>query len=601
PPFDALDAGVRRELVATAVEVSFAAGNLALVEDGLPARGLSLILIGSMDVVHEGEVIQVLEPGECFGHPSLLTGMAPAFTIRAREPTSCALFDAGQSRRVLGTEAGAAYVATTLRQRLTRAGHTVHGLLDVGTTPVSAITRPAVFCDPQATIREAAAALGEQGVSAVLVPLGADGELGIVSDADIRACVAEGELDYDAPVASLARSPVPTVPAAQLAVEATVDMLAASASHMAVLDGERISGMLSATDLLGLDARSPIALRHTILGAANEEVLVGAASHLPKLFGLLLRAGVPPRDIGRVLSLQHDALLTRLIDFSLSRHGAAPLPWAWLDLGSAARREFTLASDQDNALAYGAPPPEAAQKIDEYFARLGDDVNAGLARCGVGIDNDGVLAGDRRWRMSKPDWMRTFDDCLREPNESHLIRATVAFDFRPAAGGLTIAASLNERIRATREHPALMRLMARTATGYPVALGFRGQLAVEKNGPDAGRIDLKRGAIIPLVNLVRFHALACGVTISPTLDRIDAALSAGGIEAGLADALREAFVVITRLRFEHHAACIAAGVAPDNHVDPGALAPIARVELREALHSIRRAQKLLGVWTPQGL
>ena len=64
-----------------------------LVEDGLPAAGLWVILTGSMDIVHEGEAIQVLEPGECFGHPSLLTGMAPAFTVRAREPSTCALFE----------------------------------------------------------------------------------------------------------------------------------------------------------------------------------------------------------------------------------------------------------------------------------------------------------------------------------------------------------------------------------------------------------------------------------------------------------------------------------------------------------------------------
>ena len=64
-----------------------------------------------------------------------------------------------------------------------------------------------------------------------------------------------------------------------------------------------------------------------------------------------------------------------------------------------------------------------------------------------------------------------------------------------------------------------MRLLARTAAGFPVALGFRGQLAVDAA---TGRLDLKRGAIIPLVNLVRYHALAAGVTISNTLDRIEA-------------------------------------------------------------------------------
>jgi CBS domain-containing protein len=595
PPFDAIDAERLQAVVADAQERAYRAGEAVLVEDGLPAGGLWVILSGSMDLLHEGEAIQVLEPGECFGHPSLLTGMAPAFTVRAREDATCAFLSADAGRRVLGTEAGARYVATTMRKRLTRAGHTVHGLLDVGTTPVSAIMRPPAFCEPECSVRDAAARLGEAGVSALLMHL-ADDELAIVADADIRAAVAAGGAPLDAPVRAIARTPVPTVPVGQLAVEATVDMLAVGTEHVAVLDDGRVCGLLSASDLLGLDARSPIALRHMILGAADEDGLVRSVEHLPRLFGLLIRAGVPPRDVGRVLSLQHDAVVTRLIDFSIWRHGGAPVPWAWLDLGSAARREFTLASDQDNALAYAAWDPGSEAEVDRYFARLGSDVNEGLVRCGIGIDNNGVLAGKRLWRMSKPDWLKTFDECLTEPDESHLIRASVAFDFRPAAGGLTIAAELTDRMRAARAYPQFMRLMARSATGFPVAIGFRGQIATERDG----RVDLKRGGVIPLVNLVRFHALASGVTISPTLDRIEALANVGGLERGLADALGEAFTVITRTRFEHHAALIGAGSAADNLIDPGELPPIARGELREALMAVKRAQKQLGAWAPTG-
>ena len=76
-----------------------------------------------------------------------------------------------------------------------------------------------------------------------------------------------------------------------------------------------------------------------------------------------------------------------------------------------------------------------------------------------------------------------------------------------------------------------MRLLARSASGYPVALGFRGQLATGRDGAPPGRLEVKHGAIIPLVNLVRYHALATGVTISPTLDRIDAVAGAGGLRA----------------------------------------------------------------------
>jgi CBS domain-containing protein len=380
----------------------------------------------------------------------------------------------------------------------------------------------------------------------------------------------------------------------QLAIEATVDMLAAGVEHMAVLDGGRVCGVVSAADLLGLDAHSPIGLRHTILGAADVDVLVQAVSHLPQLFLTLSRAGVPSRDLGRVLSLAHDAVVARLIDFSIWTHGPAPLPWAWLDMGSAARREFTLASDQDNAMAYARAAPGAAltpEAADAYFERLGRDVNAGLERCGIGLDNNGVMAGNRRWRMTKTDWLRTFDECLLEPDESHLVRATVAFDFRPAAGGLAVAADLTARIRAARDHPQFMRLMARAASGFPVPLGFRGQLSAD----DGGHLDIKRGAIIPVVNLVRYHALSAGVTISPTLDRIEAVAMAGGLEEDEAAALREAFEVITRLRFAHHAELIATGRPADNRIDPGALTPIARTDLREALHTVRRAQKRLPV------
>jgi CBS domain-containing protein len=594
PPFDRLDPALVSELAARAGRhEQAAAGVVVLTEDGPPASGLWVILSGSMELVHQGEVISTLGPGECFGHPSLLTGMAPAFTVRAREPSCCALLAADDARRVLATEPGVAYVAQTLRLRLTRAGQTVHGLHEVGTTPVSAIMRPATFVPAEMPLREALRELDRAEVTALLVGGGESdvADLAIVGDAEVRAALGDERITLDTPLRAVARFPVPAVPVGQLAIEATVDMLAAGAEHLAVIKAGRVCGLVSARDLLGLDARSPIGLRHTILGAADQTVLERAVSHLPALFLALSRAGVPPRDLGRVLSLQHDAVVARLVDFSISRRGPAPLAWAWLDLGSAARREFTLASDQDNALAYADPPADDGDEVDAYFAHLGADVNAGLASCGIGVDHNGVLARERRWRMSRHDWLRTFDEVLTEPDESHLVRASVAFDFRPAAGGLAMGPELTARMRAARKHPQFMRLLARAAAGAPVALGFRSQLSTDREG----RLDLKAGAIIPLVNLVRYHALANGVTISPTLDRIEAAAAAEGLPRADADALAEAFTIVTRVRMDHHAQRLEAGEPADNMIDPGALAPIARGELREALQAVRRAQKRLPV------
>src|SRR5262249_10923661 len=157
----------------------------------------------------------------------------------------------------------------------------------------------------------------------------------------------------------------------------------------------------------------------------------------------------------------------------------------------------------------------------------------------------------------------------------------------PTAGGLSLVAELTDKIRTARGHPGFMRLMARSATGYPVALGFRGQLATGRHDEPPGRLDLKHGAIIPLVNLVRFHALANGVTISPTMDRMEGVAGMGAIDKALGDGLRDAFESITRLRFEHHAALIAAGSPADNLINPDELSAIVRAELREALQVVR--------------
>jgi CBS domain-containing protein len=619
-PFRSLDPGARAAAVASAAVYDYPADDAILVEDGPPAQSLWIVLSGTVALLHEGQAIGVLGSGECFGHPSLLSGMAPGFTVRTRGIVRCAVMPRAAAEAVLATAAGSAYVATTMRWRLALQTHTVRGLPDVGTTPVSAIMGPPVFLARSSTVREAIRRLSDREVVAVLIrdaeatdttgttdTTGSTGTTGttgttslaMITDAEIRAALDGGTLDLDAPVSTVWRHPAPAVPLRRLAVEAAVEMLAAHSDCVAVTDDDRVVGVLSTADLAGLDARSPIALRHTLLGSADEAGLERAAALIPPLFVLLHDAGLSPRDIGRVLSLQHDAIVSRLIDFSMSRHGRlavadeAEVLWAWLDVGSTARREFTLASDQDNALAYGEPPPGQGPAVDAYFERLGREVGAGLVRCGIGADDNGVLAGARAWRMSKAHWIQTFDDCLTIPDESHLLRATVAFDFRSAAGSLSVTAELSERVREARQHPMFLRRMAHLGSSFAVALNRRGQLQTGRRGDPAGTLDLKRGAIVPLVNLVRYHALASAVTISPTLDRIEAAASLGELDRDSAESLREAFNVICAVRFRHHAQQISAGSAPDNLIAPDGLGPVLRADLTVALKSVRQAQRRL--------
>ncbi len=579
------------EVAGAALECEFAAGTTALVEDGEPTQALFVIATGSMDLEHDGNVVDVLEPGECFGHPSLLSGMAPAFTVRAREPSRCYAIPREPALRALGSQPGARYIALSLRERLVRTGHTVHALPQVATLRLgSLVDRPPLVLAPGTTVRNAAAAMTAQHVTAALVNAGPD--VGIVTDADMRERVLAFGRSPEEPVRAAARVPAPRAPADRTAGEALVDMLDLGVREVCVEDADgQVIGVLTVEQIAGGE-NSPFGLRHALAHARDEEALVRTATAgLPRLLDALLAAGVSPADIGRVLSVQSDTATARLTDFAMEHLGQSPCAWAWLGLGSVARRELTLASDQDNALAYADP---ADPEVDAYFQQLASHINAGLARCGFGADAAEVLARNPAWRMSASRWREVFESCLERPDRSHLVRAAVSFDFRHVAGGLPITQPLVEVVREAREHPDFIRRLARTVTDWKVALRRRGGFATD----DDGAFDIKRGGVLPIVNLGRLHAISAGITVSGTLDRLIAAERVGQLESETAEALREAWGVVMRARFEHHAACVRAGRPADNRVAPHTLPPLRRAELREALRATQAAQKRIPVFAP---
>jgi CBS domain-containing protein len=593
PPFAGLEPAELGAAARAATARTFRAGESALVEDGEPARALYVIQTGSMELVHAAQVIDVLEPGQCFGHPSLLTGLAPTFTVRAREETRCLLLPRGAALGVFAHPAGVAYIASSLRHRLVRTGHTAHALPALDMTRLGAlVTRPPVSVDATASVRDAAAAMTAAHVTAALVHT-ADGT-GVVTDGDLRERVLAAGRSPDEPVA-VALRPALRAPADRTASEALVDLLDAERRELCVEDAAgRIVGLLSVEDIAGGE-HSPFALRRAIARAADEDAVVDTMrGGLPRLLGSLLSAGLAPADICRALAVQSDTATIRLLGLAFDRRGSAPVAWAWLALGSVARRELTLASDQDNALAYDdAGDPDA----DAWFAAVATDVNAGLARCGLGEDAAEVLARNRRWRMSAGHWRAVFAECLEHPDRSHLVRAAVAFDFRHVAGALDVVAPLAAVVRDARRHPDFIGRLARTATDWKVPLGRRGRVVTDRDR----RIDLKVGGALPIANLGRLHAFAAGITVSGTVDRLVAAQETGHLDPDVATALREAFETVTRIRLERHAECLAAGRPADNRIDPEALPPLRRAALREALRAVADAQRRLSVYTRPGM
>ena len=65
------------------------AGAMILTEDGGPVTFLRVIHSGAVDLVHDGRLLDLLGPGDTFGHAAMLSGLPPGFEARAAEDTLC--------------------------------------------------------------------------------------------------------------------------------------------------------------------------------------------------------------------------------------------------------------------------------------------------------------------------------------------------------------------------------------------------------------------------------------------------------------------------------------------------------------------------------
>ncbi len=556
------------------------AGETMIVEGGPPTKQLYVLRDGTLDLLHTESLVTVMTSGELLGYPSLLTGTAPAFSVRARSDCELYCIPGELGVELLSREDGVRWLATTQRDALLYAARSLSPLPEVQTLPVTSVVRGAPqVCDAETTISEAAGFMNADGHSAILVRA-RDG-LGIVTDADLREKVVVGRVSRDAPVSAIMSAPVHTIGADTLAAEASIAMLTFGVSHLPVLgDDGGVVGLVSAGDLMSLEARSPFALRRSVQRARDEDELVAAATDIPKLFVDLLDARLDAPVICRVLTVLHDTLTARLLELAFERHGAPPVDYAWLVFGSAARNELTLASDQDNGLAYAdTDDPE----VGAYFGRVAQDVNAGLARCGIEADSHGVLAGGEIWHRTLTSWKRVFSIFLDGDDVKLVLNASVCFDYRQAAGRLYVTQALTDLMREAPAHPRFMQCLARLGSGFrPQVSGFRQKLD--------RLVDIKQGGLLPIQNLARYHALERRITIQATLERLAAICKIDAEGAECDRTLREAYLTLKQLQLEHHAVAVREGRKPDNVIDTDALRPLTRASLQEALREVAAAQ-----------
>jgi CBS domain-containing protein len=591
PPFDALDRADVERVAAVAEREFLPTGTTVFSEGDGPVAHLRVIRSGAVEIVCGGRLLDLLGEGELFGHASMLSGLPPGFEARAMEDTVCYRIGAEAAQRLLAGPAGLRFVARSLLEPPTE----LHELArepsrNLADQPVSALVRgEPVVCGPQTTIRQAAERMTEARQTSVVVDLGEDG-WGILTDRDLRSRVIAAGRSGEEPVTAAMSAPAFTCAPDRAAGDVLLEMLDRGFRHFPVVSGRgTVLGVVEDVDLVAVRTRSSFYLRERIALARSVSELVLVAGELAPMVTALHEAHVEAANVMAVYAVVVDALTRRMLELEVARQPDPEVEFAWLALGSQARREALPSSDVDSAIVwFGA---EQSDRIRDRLLAISQPVVAGIERCGLQIDSNGVNASAAPFVRSVDSWQEVARSWIHEPTqEKALILASVLVDSRPVWGVHT-GNPVSETFRLAPTNPQMLRLQARFALARRPPTGFFRGLVVEHTGEHRGRLDLKHGGVLPIVALARWGAMVTGVTSASTAERLRAAAAAGTLSDTDAHTLLDAFELINNLRLDHQVQQLRAGEPPDDHVSPGELSPLMRTHLKEAFRAVTSIQR----------
>ncbi len=594
-PFDDLDDGQLEEL-ADATEVEFFAVGERIFRQGEgPIEHARIVRKGAIELVADGQVFDVLGEGELFGHPSMLSGYPAWFEARAGEDSLCYRLPAAAITPLLGRPTGLRFVARSLVARPPRPGEDAG--LDRALEPVARLVHgPALVCEPGWSIRRVAREMAAAEAAAALVRL-RDGELGIVTDRDLRDRVVAGETSLDAPVTEVMSAPAVTVTPERSGAEVMLEMLERDIHHVPVVwpHGE-VLGVLGDRDLLLAGTELPFSIRREVADAPDAAALRSAAERMRSSVIALHDAEVPPSRVAAIIAVVADAITARLLELAIATLGPPPAALAWLALGSFGRREAVPSSDIESGLIWDRGDESAASR---FMGGLGARVVADLAEAGFTVDAHGVTAAQPVLDRSFASWRAAIRDVIADPEqEQGLIFISLLADARRTYQRGDPRDPLEELGQIRHRRP-LLRLLLRLAlvhrppTGLRRLRGALGEGDGHGHGEGGRKLDIKRSGLLPIVGIARYASLAAGGQATSTRERLTFASTGGTLDGGDARTLAEAFELFWRLRLDHQVEQLRAGVEPDDHIDAADLTPVTRGYVREAFHSVAAIQRSL--------
>ncbi|XOT97410.1 DUF294 nucleotidyltransferase-like domain-containing protein, partial [Alcaligenes pakistanensis] len=142
------------------------------------------------------------------------------------------------------------------------------------------------------------------------------------------------------------------------------------------------------------------------------------------------------------------------------------------------------------------------------FARR---VNEALDRCGMTWCTGNIMASNPELCLSEAEWLHRFQIMIERPAPEQLLESTIFFDCRAIWGQSSLLQRMQRRVLAmVNDNPVFQRMLAQSTCQTRIPSGKKRSRLEALMGQGEDKLDIKKQALAPMVDVLRVLALAHG-------------------------------------------------------------------------------------------
>lgn len=415
------------------------------------------------------------------------------------------------------------------------------------------MNHPVISVREEAVVQNVAQLMIEKKISSVMVVDEANQLLGIVTEKDLVERVVAKGLKGNMFAKDIMTVDPHTITPEDYYYEALTAFYKYGVKHLPVVENGEPVGIVTFVTLMSKRDRDSMSILKTIEESSFENLPV-VKNAIYDVLSSLIDDEISTIHTLEIITKFYDRLAKHCVKLAVKSleqkgHGRPPVAFTWYQMGSGARGEQFMLTDQDHFLVYEDVSDVLLEHTSNYFAMLGEEIVVHLEQAGYTRCKGKMMSNEPHWRGTMSEWRQRLRTWALKSTDEHILLGYNFLSFRFLFGDMSLNDAFMEMVtRQLKVSQTFLYYMAQQEREKPIPPLNPSLLGRFKGKGKRETIDIKMHALFPMHHCLQILGVHKNIINATPLQLLDGLVEKQEFTTEFAEDIRHAYEVALSTR-----------------------------------------------------